>query len=379
MELFGTKKKNIRINFWYLTAFTQKGGIETFNRTFIKALANIQVIKPYSIRIFSVYDKNPDRRYISNLKWKGYGGHRIRFVIRALWQGLKCDVLIVGHIHLAPIAIILKWLNPNCKILLIAHGIEVWKPSDKYQKKLLQKARLVLAVSNFTRSRLIEQQHLPAERIQIFPNCIDPYFPLPNSSKIMPSDLLKKHRLKANQKIILSVCRLSSKEQYKGYDRVIEALPFVTDKFADVVYILVGQYDTQELNRLLQLAEKFQISDRLIITGFVSDNELAAYYQLADLFILPSSGEGFGVVFLEALAYGLPIIAYDSGGVRDALNGAKKCILLKSLHADTIAEACIRLLNENAEKCIDVKFTFDDFQGRLMNILSKVESEVRQE
>ncbi|RPI69457.1 MAG: hypothetical protein EHM47_13480, partial [Ignavibacteriales bacterium] len=105
--------------FLYLTAFCVTGGIEKFNKAFIKALGEIAIEQNFNIKVLSAYDTIPDERYISKSLFKGYGKKRLRFVISSAYEANTSDIVFLGHINLAPVGLLLKVLNPKVKLLLI--------------------------------------------------------------------------------------------------------------------------------------------------------------------------------------------------------------------------------------------------------------------
>src|SRR5262249_13068089 len=129
-------------------------------------------------------------------------------------------------------------------------------------------------------------------------------------------DLISRHGL-MGRRIILTVGRLAASERYKGHDRLIAALPGVLLRVPDIAYLIVGGGDDQ--SRLEHLASESGITDRVTFAGHVPDEELPDYFALAHVFAMPSTGEGFGIVFLEAAATGVQIIGGNRDGSVDAL------------------------------------------------------------
>ena len=115
----------------------------------------------------------------------------------------------------------------------------------------------------------------------------------------------------------MTVSRLAASERYKGHDRVITALPSLVAERPNITYLIVGEGDDR--TRLERLATQVGVSENVCFVGPVLHSELPDYYRLADVFVMPSTGEGFGIVFLEAMASGVPVIAGNSDGSRDPL------------------------------------------------------------
>ena len=110
---------------------------------------------------------------------------------------------------------------------------------------------------------------------------------------------------------------MDSRERYKGHDRVIAAIPDLVAKGHDIRYLVVGEGDDRA--RLEALARDAGVSDRVRFLGAVGLQSLVETYRMADLFVMPSTGEGFGVAFLEAMASGTPALGLDVAGAKDAL------------------------------------------------------------
>ncbi|MBM4259532.1 MAG: glycosyltransferase family 4 protein, partial [Deltaproteobacteria bacterium] len=132
-----------------------------------------------------------------------------------------------------------------------------------------------------------------------------------------PVELRHRYGLSADAKVIFSVGRLAAGERYKGFDRIITALPEIARHHPTVHYLIAGRGDDQP--RLEQLANTAGVRTRVTFAGFVPTVELCAHYQLCDVFAMPSTGEGFGIVFLEAMACGKPVLAGDQDGSTEPL------------------------------------------------------------
>jgi phosphatidylinositol alpha-1,6-mannosyltransferase len=123
------------ILFLYLTAFSRTGGIEKFNRAFLKALQEISLDERYELRTISLYDKVPDKRYIDQCLFRGFNRLKTRFIVESILRGLNTDLVVLGHINLAPIGLVIKQLKKNVSVVLVTHGIEVWNNLSRVKKK----------------------------------------------------------------------------------------------------------------------------------------------------------------------------------------------------------------------------------------------------
>jgi len=157
-------------------------------------------------------------------------------------------------------------------------------------------------------------------------------------------DLRKKYSLGENEKIVFSLQRL---EPRKGLQYLIKAIPLVLEKRQDVKFIIGGKGSQRE--KLEQLAKQLGIQDFVIFAGFIPDNLLKTYYAQADLFTLPSLYEGFGIVYVDALLNGVPIVATRCGGPEDIVT-EKNGLLIPTRDSVALAEALLIALDKEWDK-----------------------------
>jgi len=316
-----------------------------------------------------------DLKYVEIEYFNGCNGNKITFIIKTLFQLLSSDKIILGHINLSVIGFIAKLFGKE--VILIAHGIEVWNADSSIKNYMLRNADLILSVSRFTKAKIIEKSSINPEKIVVFPNTLDPYYKFNNTSQSI--GLKKKYGIHSGSKIILTVSRLSSKEQYKGYEKVITILPEIKSNFPDVKYLIVGGGDNAEINRINRLINDLNLQDEVVLTGEVEDNELIDLYSASDVFIMPSLGEGFGIVFIEALANGLPVIAGNKDGSIDPLMDGKLGVLVDPNDSEQIKNALIESLNKQIKEDfqnrdflkaeVQRNFGFDKFKKNLSTVL----------
>ena len=350
------------------------GGIEKFNRAFIKALVQLQIPMQFTASVAGMYDHTSHNEYVPAQQFQPFFGKRIRFVVASFLQSLKTDELIIGHVNLALVGVLFKMAQPQKKLTVICHGIEVFETLSGIKKKLLQKADHILAVSSFTKNKLIEQQQLPAEKISIFPNTLDPYFQLPTDF-VKPHFLKERYGINENENVIFTLTRLNSEEGYKGYDKVINSLQQLLKKGLSFKYILAGKADATEKKRMQHLIEANGLQQHVLMPGFIADEEVTAHYLLADVFVMPSKGEGFGIVYLEAMACGLPVIAGNKDGSTEALQFGALGTLIDPDSENELVAAMEQVLSqkqmpEQLQKNMLQFFSFERFKERLQYFLN---------
>jgi phosphatidyl-myo-inositol dimannoside synthase len=301
-------RKDNRILFICLYAFDMTGGIEKFNRVFMRALDE----SSNHLQVLCLYDRAIDRRYISESNITVCGGNKLRFLALCLIKNFSINKLIIAHINLLPIAAILKLFNYKLKVIINIHGIEVWKRFSFFRRNFLKHFNFI-SVSNYTFKTFAACNNISADNCYILPNCLDPELQFGNITT-KPSYLLKRYKISPDAKVLLAVTRLARTERKKNYLRVIELMPELIQRQGETYFILGGKYEPYEYDCIVEKARSAGVYDHLILPGFISDEELFDHYQLADAYVLPSEKEGFGITFIEAMASGLQVVTGDSDG-----------------------------------------------------------------
>jgi phosphatidylinositol alpha-1,6-mannosyltransferase len=319
-----------------LQTFSTTGGIQKMTRTLAHSLYKLAQRNHWDFKLWSAYDSNNDLmpQYLPAEDFRGFGVNRVSFVLKTIVTAKKPDVIILSHVNLAIIGLLIKVINPKCKVWLIAHGIEVWRPLSILKNLFLKRCDKVICVSNFTKQQMIIRHQTDPSKCTVLNNAVDPFMKLPVRFT-KPVQLLKRYRLSKNNLVIFTLTRLASTEQYKGHDQVIKVISKLKDKFPGLKYILSGQYDHKEEIRIQKLITLYKVDEQVILTGFIDEHELSDHFLLADLFVLPSKKEGFGIVFIESLACGLPVICGNSDGSIDAIFNGE---LGRAINADDLGE-----------------------------------------
>jgi len=332
-----------------LQTFSTTGGIQKMTRTLAHSLNILSQKNNWDFKLWSVYDSNNDLmpQYLPAKKFRGFGANRAGFVLKTISAAKSPNVVIISHINLAIIGLLIKAINPKCKVWLIAHGIEVWRPLSIFKSLFLKCCDKIICVSNFTKQQMISRHKVDPAICMVLNNAVDPFMKLPQTF-IKPGNLLKRYRLAPDTPVIFTLTRLASTEQYKGHDHVIKVVSKLKLKFPGLKYILSGQYDPKEEIRIQNLITNYQVGEEVILTGFIEDCELSDHFLLADLFVLPSKKEGFGIVFIEALACGLPVICGNADGSIDAIRNGELGTAVNADDWDELENAVTRHLETPA-------------------------------
>ena len=313
--------------------------------------------------------------YSGNIPLKfRYFVYTVKLVAWALWQQPK--LIIATHLNFTVVAYWLKKLT-GIPYWTTAYGIEAWNIERPFLIKALQNADQILAISNYTRDRLLQEQNLDPQKISLLPCVFNP-----KSFAIAPKPqyLLDKYGLKSEQPVILTVSRLAEAQRYKGYDQILQALPHIRKIIPNVHYVIVGK--GKDRSRIEGLIDKLQLQDCVTLAGFVPDEQLCDYYNLCDMYAMPSKKEGFGIVYLEAMACGKPSLGGNQDGAVDALRQGELGVLVNPDNISEITDNIIAILQKNhphpliyqPEKLRDQVihyFGFEMFQQTLSNLLQK--------
>jgi glycosyltransferase involved in cell wall biosynthesis len=334
-----------RVHIWIPDYASATGGIQAFSRFLIRAVGDC--LPDAELSVFSKNDiskpifsarKHPTQFYSAG-RWKGL----IRtgaFVCRVIGQALRDrpNLILSAHVNFTPVAYLLKRLL-RIPYVAVGHGIDVWNPKTAGAHRALQYSDRLLAVSHFTRDRMIAGLGIKEEHVGLLPNTFEPeaFFP---STK--PNSLLNRFGLTPEQPVILTVARLASEEQYKGYDQVLHALPAVKRGFPSVRYVIGGS--GPDRLRVEALINELDLQDTVILAGYIPEQELSGFYNLCDVFAMPSKGEGFGIVFLEAMACGKPVIAGNKDGSVDAVLNGKLGVLIDPDNLAQLEDTLVQIL-----------------------------------
>lgn len=287
------------------------GGIARFDATFLSALVHAPSVD--EVIVFSRLGGGagaPDgcRQFGPYPSKAAFVGAVLAFLAR----DRDFDLMWCGHVNLAPLALMLARAI-GCPWWLQTHGIDAWERPSRLRALAAERADLVLAVSRFTRERVLAWAKLAPEQVVVLPNAVHPAFrPGPD-----PRQLRERYAL-VGRRVLLTVARLTVHDRYKGVDRVIRLLPWLRALVPDLAYLVVGDGDDRP--RLEALARELGVADLIRFAGRVPDAELVGHYNLVDLFVMPSTKEGFGIVYLEAMACGVPAVGLNVDGSIDPLS-----------------------------------------------------------
>ena len=211
------------------------------------------------------------------------------------------------------------------------HGVERW---------ITNRSERVIACSHYMREQIADIFGVEEERVNVIPNGIDPD-DLPAQE---PAELarLRSEFAAPDQKLVLLIGRLVYE---KGFQLALEAMPRVLEAAPNTRFLVAGSgTHEQELHRQ---AEELGLMDHGTFLGWIGDDVLHSLYRIADLTVVPSIYEPFGLVALEAMASGCPCIVADTGGLREVVPHEEAGLRFRPHDPEALAEVAIRVLSDD--------------------------------
>ncbi|MDE5447215.1 glycosyltransferase [Bradyrhizobium sp. CSA207] len=298
--------------------------------------------------------------------------NRIAFILGSAIAGLTASVFIVGHINLLPIAALVRCFRWKTPILLFVHGDEVWNEPKRRKKRwhdslFLRAVSRIASVSQYTADIMSQEFGVNRTKFRILPNAVDAVErPSSPDAKDTP--------------VVLTVSRLSSGDRAKNIDQMLRAIALLKTRIPNVRYEVVG--DGSLRGELEQLTRELGIGANVSFLGRLSDDELSQAYLRASVFALPSSKEGFGIVYLEAWLRLLPVICSSFGASKEVVSDGLDGFVVDHRDPDAISDRLQELLTdpllarrfgEHGRKKVEAKYLNSSFQANLNAIIDSLQ------
>jgi phosphatidylinositol alpha-1,6-mannosyltransferase len=362
-----------QILFFALETYSLIGGLQSFNRRLIKHLGLYTISNKYNAAYVGVLrDRRARIPSIPGVKIEPFGHSRIVFLFKAVLKSIFIgDILLLGSINITSIAFFTKIFNKKIKIILFVHGDDVWNDPRYRKKKIYDKLFLksvdcIASVSWYTAHTMAREFAVPLSTFRLMPNATDwiaaPLDRTPEGKRI------------------LAVSRLDSHDTGKNVDKLIQAMVYVSKNETDAVLEIVG--DGVLRPELEQLAARIGVERCVRFLGRLQDEQLREAYARATVFALPSSKEGFGIVYLEAWQFGLPVICSKFGAPSEIVSDGDDGFVVDPDDVKALAAKIIQLLGdkdlakrfgENGRKKADKKYSDAQYGENLKAILSEIE------
>lgn len=292
--------------------------------------------------------------------WKTYRGVPYYALFWPHWLKLYWQIKRIVRIegvqqiyvhHVLPVGYIAQMIKKSFKIpfTVFFHGTDLEVGLKNKKKKIINVCRAAAKVvvnSEFLAKKLVSQvTGLDQNKIVVVSPGPANFFFTP-----LPAEEIKK--LKASlalegKKVLLTVARL---EEGKGYPHLLHLLPEIIKKVPNAVLVIIGDGPKKKL--ILDQIQKNNLQNCVRFMGNIPYNELPKYYQLADVFVLlthkdESHEEGWGMVFLEAAASGVPVVAGRAGGVEEAVQNLQTGVVVDVYQTQGVISAIISLLQQS--------------------------------
>ena len=336
--------------FVFIEVFGCEGGIQSYIKDVLVAYASLNMVETADIFLLRDRIENIPPEFTSRFNIYCFQSgrpmlDRVRMTLTlALHLLLKRPRrLFCGHINLAVMAGQLAKLT-RVPYTVLTYGKEVWFPLKQSEGNALRNADHVWTISRYSRTLACKANQLNAKRIDILPCTVDGQ----EFTPAVPSSEFRQQYGLSDARVLMTVARLWKGDPYKGVDVTIRALPAIAKIFPAVKYLVIGRGDDQP--RLAQLAQDLGVAERVVFAGFVPSEDLVKHYRLADVYVMPSQ-EGFGIVYLEAMACGIPVISGDDDGSADPLQDGRLGWRVPHRSPEAVAGACIEALRGNDCRC----------------------------
>ena len=355
------------------------GGIQRAGRHLALVMSEYAVAKEMEYRFLSLND-TPElhRMRVGDREFVFTGAARAKpgYVAAALKAARRRPKLVLAaHPNLGPIVQAMNVVALGTKSIVCTHGIEVWEKLSRMRRNSLQNATLVLAPSKATADFVVDLHGVAGSRVRVLPWGLDPNF----ETKLMGLSGVSVPPEFPKGRVILTVGRWLAAERYKGMDTLIKALPRLLLRWPEVQLAMVGEGDDKEW--LVDIARHSGVQKHVHFLSGLTYGQLSACYAGSEVFALPSRGEGFGFVYLEAMARGKPVIGGAHGGAPEVIRDGVTGYLVQHGETEQLATSIDTLLSnpELAKKMgaqgkerVEKEFRFSVFAKGFKKILREI-------
>jgi len=356
------------------TGVTAAGGIERINCHAAAVLSMYGSKKDLRCRFLSLNDppgNHPVRVGDSAVTVQGFGRNKAEFALSVMTLAPRVRTAYLGHPNFAVFAVLFRFLHPSTRCVVATYGTDVWERLPFFRRLGLHVSQSVTTLSRFTAEKMIQSQKLNANKVMVVPPALDPEFVQGRrvKSAVSTDSMPAKH-------ILLTVARLAASEQMKGVDTVIETLPGIIKTIPNLYYYVVGDGDDRP--RLERLAKDVGVDAHVRFVGEKRGVDLMEYYEACEVYVMPSRSEGFGIAFLEAMAFGKPVVACGYGGTPEVVLDGLTGYLVRFGDTKALADRLLELLRnpdvyrnmgEAGRTRVAKEYSFDKFNQGLFNCL----------
>lgn len=347
-------------------AFGGYGGMAQYNRDFIGALAVVPEVQQVVVlprQADDVCESLPPRvTQLAPVK------SRPAYIAAALREArrVRPTVVFCGHLYHGPLAVAVARAT-GARLVSQVHGTEIWGPLRQLQRAALERSDMILTVSRDTRARVLAAVRVEPEQVPVLNNTVgDDYTPGDRAAARARFGF-------GTEFVVLTVARLDPRDGYKGHDLIIPQIARLAAQGLDLCYVICGT--GRDHARLESIAARHGVADRVRFLGMVARTDLPDLYRATDLFALPSSGEGFGIAFIEAMACGTPAVGLAVGGAPDALGDGELGACCAASDFAATFERLVRTGSGDREKlagAVRGRFQRATFERRVAQLMQRL-------
>lgn len=345
------------------------GGVQRLGRHMAHALTRISKERGMKFVPFSLLGKSKTTNSFEingrRIDYQVWNGSRIQLALASCRLREETGLVWIAHPYLSSMILIPGIFKANVPAIVHAHGIEVWERLPFYRRYALARATIITASSQYTGRKLEEVQKLDKSHVRVLYPALDPGF--------TPA-----RKVGVRDKAILVVSRLGKGDQNKGVELAIRAFASAVSSQPDWKLNIVGDGDDRA--RYSKLIGDLDLSGSVTLHGSVTDKELSDFYRTNAVFCLPSTKEGFGIVYLEAMARGMAILALKSTAVPEVVHHGRTGLLSAPDNVGELAGNMTKLMESrdtrenfglNGLEAVGA-FTLDPFCDRVRAIVGSV-------
>ena len=313
------KQKNILLNALNIDSV---GGIQSYTKMLMEEIARTNNLKTISLHDSS--SKCPSKLPAN--------GSKLKFLVFNLFHQVKADVVLWNHVSLSPIMLIMKLIFINKTHILITYGTEIWKKDIAFYKKLcILKFDRYITISNFTKNKMLKKYNISEDLIQIIPPA--EFSGSSHRTFDKPSGLVPEHN---GRKIeLLTILRLEKSEKLMSIVTVAKCAHILTKDYnIPTIIHVVG--DGKDRDFIVDILKDNKLYKYCTFHGFVANKK--PFFDKSDFFVLTSRGEGFGIVFLEAILNGLLCVGARECGTEDIIQHGKTGFLVEFNSAEELSK-----------------------------------------
>ena len=331
------------------------GGIAELSRQVFKTLLEMQRNNEIGLEVHILEGGGPEpgddlfaKTDLPPIRW--FASHRWKFALSLLMT--RSDIQLLDHVGLGRLPGLLP-ASIRIPYILLIHSIEIWNNKRRDYHRTAKNAALLIANSNYTAQKA--RSHYPGlPEIKVCHPGKDVGAGIARESESVGASLAREkdhphsNLQQPGPHAILIVGRLSAEQKHKGHDQLLEAMPTILQSVPDAQLIITGEGTDQK--RLENKAQELNIANQVIFTGWANEDQLSTLYNQCALFAMPSDGDGFGIVFLEAMANGSPCVGLNNAAAAEIFENEKSGILVDREDRAAMANRLSSLLLDEAQR-----------------------------